>query len=147
MFLRKSTISVVSHDWLTKAGRSDVQNPENNQGVFLMEVRMRVDAQSKLVHLISGVLIMFVVVQNVIFKYFIINTYLRLIFAMTFSEMNMLPQDANNPQNSENLLIVDTPKSTKKFLAVAAVILGLAALIVYFWDPEFIPSLMGSTKR
>ncbi|RFC35266.1 MAG: hypothetical protein DID92_2727744117 [Candidatus Nitrotoga sp. SPKER] len=59
----------------------------------------------------------------------------------------MLPQNASNPQNSKTVLLVDTPKRTRKLLAALAVILGLAALIIYFWNPEFIPWLMGSTKR
>ncbi len=59
----------------------------------------------------------------------------------------MMPVDTNNPQNSEAPLVVDAPYRTKEVLIAIAVVLGVAALIIYFWDPEFIPWLTGSTKR
>ena len=59
----------------------------------------------------------------------------------------MLPNDTNNPQNIKAVPVVDAPYRTKELLVAIAVALGIAALIVYFWDPEFIPWLTGSTKR
>jgi hypothetical protein len=59
----------------------------------------------------------------------------------------MIPEDMNNPQNSKVPLVVDAPYRTKELLIAMAVVLGIAALIIYFWDPEFIPWLTGSTKR
>ena len=59
----------------------------------------------------------------------------------------MLPKDANNSQNLKTIPVVDAPYRTKELLVAIAVALGIAALIVYFWDPEFIPWMMGSTKR
>jgi hypothetical protein len=59
----------------------------------------------------------------------------------------MLPKDANNPQNLETVAVVDTPYKTKKLLITIAVTLGIAALLVYIWDPEFVTWMTGSTKR
>jgi hypothetical protein len=59
----------------------------------------------------------------------------------------MMPEHTNNAQNSKVPLVVDAPYRTRKLLIAIAVVLGIAALIIYFWDPEFIPWLTGSTKR
>lgn len=63
------------------------------------------------------------------------------------SEIDMLPKDTNNPQNLKTVAVVDAPYRTKRLLVAIAVVLGVAALIVYFWDPEFIRWMTGSTKR
>lgn len=57
----------------------------------------------------------------------------------------MLPKDANT-ENLKTVAVVDAPYTTKKFLIAIALALGIAALVVYFWDPEFLP-WTGSTKR
>lgn len=59
----------------------------------------------------------------------------------------MLPKDANNSQNLETVAVVDATYSTKKLLVAIAVVLGIAALIVYIWDPEIVTWMSGSTKR
>lgn len=59
----------------------------------------------------------------------------------------MLPKDTNSPQNLKAELVVDAPYRTRQFLVAIAIALGVAALIVYFWDPAFISWLTGSTKR
>lgn len=58
-----------------------------------------------------------------------------------------MPEDTNNPQTSKVPLVVDAPYRTKELIIAIAVALGVAALIIYFWDPEFIPWLTGSTRR
>lgn len=58
----------------------------------------------------------------------------------------MLTQNSHNLEN-EAVPIVDAPYRTKKILVAIAVVLGIAALIVYFWDPEFISWMTGNTKR
>lgn len=47
----------------------------------------------------------------------------------------------------EAVPIVDAPYRTKKILVAIAVVLGIAALLVYFWDPAFISWMTGNTKR
>ena len=49
----------------------------------------------------------------------------------------MLPKDGNNTQELKSVPVVDAPHRTKEILVVIAVALGVAALIVYFWDPEY----------
>jgi hypothetical protein len=91
---------------------------------------------------------MFVGVQNEYLFLTTINQILvqRFILLTLTSEIDMLPKDID-PQNLKTIPVVDVPNRTKEILIALAVAFGIAALIIYFWDPEFIPWMTGSTKR